>query len=116
MTTISVHTQDGITKFQGTAKKSTLGVEAILDLDTEVDSTILLLESPDRSTGIIEITCTLVNGGSGDGLFLATTPSAIFAGEDGRWRAQAKYNMTVDGVPLYSNIITFTIQETLGDA
>ena len=116
MTDINVHTEDGITRFQGTAKKSTLGTEAILDLDTEVDSTILLLESPDRSASIIEITATLVNAGSGDGLFQAETTSAIFDGADGRWRAQAKYNMTAAAVPLYSQIITFTVQETLGDS
>lgn len=114
MTDINIHTKDGITRFQGTAKKTTLGVESILDLDTAVDSTILILSPPDRSANT-EITCTIVNGGSGDGLFNAETPSAIFAGKEGRWRAQAKYNMTVDGVPLYSQIVTFTVQETLGD-
>lgn len=114
MTDINIHTADGITRFQGTAKKSTLGVEAILDLDTEVDSTILILTPPDRSANT-EITCTLVNGGSGDGLFLATTTSAIFDAIPGRWRVQAKYNMTTDAVPIYSQIKTFTVQETLTD-
>jgi len=114
LTDINIHTKDGITRFQGTAKKSTLGTEAVLDLSTEVDSTILLLESPDRSADIIEITCTLVNDGT-DGKFQAETASAIFASVEGRWRAQAKYNMTVDGVPIYSQIVTFTVQETLGD-
>lgn len=115
MTDINVHTKDGITRFQGIAKKSTLGVEAILDLDTEVNSTILILQNSKARTTPIEITCTIVNPGSGDGKFQAETTSAIFTGLEGRWRAQAKYNMTVDAVPLYSQIVTFTVQETLGD-
>jgi hypothetical protein len=114
MTDINVHTADGITRFQGTAKKSTLGTETILDLDTAVDSTILILSPPDRSANT-SITCTIVNAGSGDGLWNAATASAIFIGKAGRWRAQAKYNMTVDAVPLYSQIVTFTVQETLED-
>lgn len=114
MTDINIHTKDGITRFQGIAKKSTLGVEAILDLSTEVDSTILIIQPDNRSASTIEIICTLVTDGT-DGIFQAETSSAIFIADEGRWRCQAKYNMTADGVPLYSQIKTFTVQETLGD-